>query len=199
MSFVSRAGEKLEHALTVFGVPAMNKTCADLGCNVGGFTQCLLRRGAARVYAVDTGYGALDYTLRKDPRVVTMERTNALHATLPEKVQLIVIDVAWTKQALILPAAKKLLPTEGGDIVTLIKPHYEAPKEWLKAGVLDPNRIQTVLAEVERQFTRLGFSIEGMTESPLKGTAGNTEALAWLKPLPPAPPKPAGAPAPQPS
>src|ERR1051325_6264535 len=95
--FVSRAGIKLEHALNTFGLDVSGLTCADLGSNAGGFVDCLLRRGAAKVYAIDTGYGALDWKLRKDARVVVMERTNAMHATLPEKVAVVTIDVAWTK------------------------------------------------------------------------------------------------------
>src|SRR5712675_3605403 len=98
MPFVSRAGQKLDHALTHFQLDVTGKTCADLGSNTGGFVDCLLQRGATRVYAIDTGYGALDWKLRKDPRVVVMERTNAMHVELPEKVQLVTIDVAWTKQ-----------------------------------------------------------------------------------------------------
>src|SRR5437763_12080304 len=107
--FVSRAGQKLEHALATFHVDVSGKICADLGSNTGGFVDCLLRRGAAKIYAIDTGYGALDWKLRKDPRVIVMERTNAMHATLPEKVDLVTIDVAWTRQKHILPAAKRML------------------------------------------------------------------------------------------
>jgi 23S rRNA (cytidine1920-2'-O)/16S rRNA (cytidine1409-2'-O)-methyltransferase len=103
MPFVSRAGLKLDHALTAFAVDVTGLVCADLGCNAGGFTDCLLQRGAAKVYAVDTGYGALDWKLRKDPRVVVMERTNAMHVTLPEPVGFVCIDVAWTRQRRILP------------------------------------------------------------------------------------------------
>src|SRR4051794_36941461 len=105
--FVSRAGEKLDHALTAFALDVTGFTCADFGANAGGFTDCMLQRGAAKVYAVDTGYGALEWKLRRDPRVVVMERTNAMHATLPEEVDLVTIDVAWTKQRHILPAAWK--------------------------------------------------------------------------------------------
>src|SRR5678809_598758 len=96
--FVSRAGLKLEHALHHFGIDAQGFTCADLGSNTGGFVDCLLQRGAAKVYAVDTGYGVLEWKLRKDPRVVVMERTNAMHVVLPEPVEVVTIDVAWTKQ-----------------------------------------------------------------------------------------------------
>src|SRR6476660_1813424 len=107
--FVSRAGQKLDHALTTFNLDVTHLTCADLGSNVGGFVDCLLQRGAAKVYAVEKGYGVLEYRLRKDPRVVVMERTNAMHVELPERVSLVTIDVAWTRQRNILPAAKRLL------------------------------------------------------------------------------------------
>src|SRR3954463_348007 len=117
-NFVSRAGQKLEHALETFRLDVGGSVCADLGSNAGGFVDCLLQRGAVKVYAVDTGYGALEWKLRKDPRVVAMERTNAMHATLPEAVSFICIDVAWTRQKHILPAAARLL-APGGDIVTL--------------------------------------------------------------------------------
>src|SRR5688500_5350820 len=111
--FVSRAGLKLEHALGVFGVDVAGLVCADFGSNTGGFVDCLLQRGAAKVYAIDTGYGALEWKLRRDPRVVTMERTNAMHVTLPEPIVFVSIDVAWTKQRHILPAARKALAAGG--------------------------------------------------------------------------------------
>src|SRR3954466_11682841 len=130
MPFVSRAGQKLDHALAHFGVDVAGLGCADLGCNAGGFTDCLLQRGAAKVYAVDTGYGMLDWRLRKDPRVVGMERTNAMHAELPEPAGLGGVDGAWTQQQHILPAARRMLAPDGA-VVTLIKPHYEAPSALL--------------------------------------------------------------------
>src|SRR6266404_2482418 len=105
--FVSRAGDKLDHALSTFALDVGGFVCADFGANAGGFTDCLLQRGASRVYAIDTGYGALEWKLRRDPRVVAMERTNAMHVELPEEVDLVVVDVAWTKQRFILPAAWK--------------------------------------------------------------------------------------------
>src|SRR6476661_4233739 len=103
MPFISRAGTKLDHALATFAVDVNARTCADFGSNVGGFVDCLLQRGAAKVYSIDTGYGALDWKLRNDARVIVMERTNAIHVQLPEPVELITIDVAWTKQKHILP------------------------------------------------------------------------------------------------
>src|SRR3989344_6185067 len=118
--FVSRAGLKLEHALKFFNISVRSKVCADLGCSTGGFVDCLLQRGAKKVYAVDTAYGVLDWKLRNDPRVVVMERTNALHVQLPELVDFISIDVGWTRQQLILPHALKLLKPDGV-IVSLIK------------------------------------------------------------------------------
>src|SRR5947207_2315532 len=133
--FVSRAGQKLDHALMAFPIDVIGKICADLGCSTGGFVDCLLQRGAKKVYAIDTGYGVLDWKLRNDPRVIVMERTNAMHVSLSEPVEIVTIDVAWTKQKHILPAAARLL-APGGAIVSLIKPHYEAPAVLLRRGVL---------------------------------------------------------------
>src|ERR1700690_3710153 len=107
-NYVSRAGQKLEHALRSFAIDPTGKICADLGCSTGGFTDCLLQHGASKVYAVDTGYGVLDWKLRKDSRVVVMERVNAMHVQLPELVDVVSIDVAWTRQRRILPSARKL-------------------------------------------------------------------------------------------
>lgn len=180
MPFVSRAGQKLDHALTAFSLDVAGLTCADLGSNTGGFTDCLLQRGAAKVYSLDTGYGVLDYKLRKDPRVVAMERTNAMHANLPEPVRFICIDVAWTKQKHILPAAARMLAPEGS-VVTLIKPHYEAPKERLRKGVLPHDDLPDVLKLVRADIARSGFTILAETQSPITGAKGNVEYLAHLK------------------
>lgn len=176
--FVSRAGEKLEHALSAFALDVGGCVCADLGCNAGGFTDCLLRRGAAKVYAVDTGYGMLDWRLRKDARVVVMERTNALRAELPEKVGLVVVDVAWTRQKVILPAARRLLGA-GGRVVTLVKPHYEAEARQLRRGVLVAGEVAGVLERVRADVREAGFEVVADTESPLLGGKGNREML-WL-------------------
>jgi 23S rRNA (cytidine1920-2'-O)/16S rRNA (cytidine1409-2'-O)-methyltransferase len=182
MPFVSRAGQKLEHALTTFDVDVAGRTCADLGSNVGGFVDCLLRRGAAKVYAVDTGYGALDWKLRNDPRVVVMERTNAMHVELPEPVSLVTIDVAWTKQRLILPAARRLLAPDG-DVLTLIKPHYEADAALLRKGVLPAENLDAVIEKVKYDVAHAGFDLRRTVRSPIKGTGGNVELLAWLQPI----------------
>src|SRR5215218_10393350 len=143
-TFVSRAGQKLEHALATFGLDVRGSVCADLGSNAGGFVDCLLQRGAAKVYAIDTGYGALEWKLRKDPRVVVMERTNAMHAVLPETIWLVTIDVAWTKQRHILPAARRMV-ADDGRVVTLIKPHYEADRAQLVRGVLPEEDVDGVV------------------------------------------------------
>jgi 23S rRNA (cytidine1920-2'-O)/16S rRNA (cytidine1409-2'-O)-methyltransferase len=179
MAFASRAGTKLDHALETFAIDVKGLTCADLGCSTGGFTDCLLQRGARRVYAVDTGYGVLDWKLRKDSRVVVMERTNAMHVTLPEPVSLVTIDVAWTKQRYILPAAKKLLSLRG-QIVTLIKPHYEAERSLLRNGLLPADQLPKVVAAVSAEIRSLGLEISGIVDSPIKGSGGNAEVLAWL-------------------
>jgi 23S rRNA (cytidine1920-2'-O)/16S rRNA (cytidine1409-2'-O)-methyltransferase len=178
--FSSRAGAKLDHALTTFALNVAGFICADLGCSTGGFTDCLLQRGARRVYAVDTGYGVLDWKLRKDSRVVVLERTNAMHVELPEPVALITIDVAWTKQRYILPAARKLLESHG-QIITLIKPHYEAERSLLRNGLLPPDKLAAVVTAVANEIRSLGFEIAGMADSPIKGSGGNAEVLAWLR------------------
>jgi 23S rRNA (cytidine1920-2'-O)/16S rRNA (cytidine1409-2'-O)-methyltransferase len=182
MSFVSRAGQKLDHALTTFEINVTGRACADLGSNVGGFVDCLLQRGAAKVYTVDTGYGALDWKLRKDARVVVMERTNAMHVALPEAVSLVTVDVAWTKQRLILPAARRLL-TDDGDVVTLIKPHYEAEPAMLRKGVLPEENLDAVVEKVKYDIGQTGFELRRTVRSPIKGTGGNVELLAWLRPV----------------
>ena len=180
--FVSRAGLKLEHALAHFGLDVAGLVCADFGCNVGGFTDCLLRRGAVKVYAIDTGYGALDYRLRTDHRVVPMERTNAMHVALPERVDLVTIDVAWTRQAKILPSAHRVLRA-GGEVVSLIKPHYESAPTSPRAGVLPEAEVGPVVTAVLKQARAAGFEPVGTVGSPIKGSKGNVEILCRLKRL----------------
>ena len=178
--FVSRAGLKLEHALQYFQIDVSGCICADLGCNAGGFVDCLLQRGAAKVYAIDTGYGALDWKLRKDPRVVVMERTNAMHARLPEKVARITIDVAWTRQKHILPAARKLIAKDG-IVIALIKPHYEAEASLLRKGILPAEEVAAVVQATTKDIRAAGFDLVQTVESPIKGAKGNIEVLAWLR------------------
>jgi len=185
--FVSRAGAKLDHALAAFDLDVGGLTCADLGSNTGGFVDCLLHRGAAKVYAIDAGHGTLEWKLRKDARVVVMERTNAMHVELPEPVAFISIDVAWTKQKHILPAARRMLGGRdgmaiGGEVVSLIKPHYEADKSLLRKGILPPERVAEVFRAVCVDIEKAGFEIIAVTRSPITGGGGNQELLTWLKP-----------------
>lgn len=177
-SFKSRAGEKLFFALREFSLSVSGLTCADFGSNVGGFVGVLIDQGALKVYAVETGYGVLDWTLRNDPRVVVMERTNAMHVKLPELVDLITIDTSWTKQKNILPNSLANLKPNGR-IITLIKPHYEAP-ELVKKGKLDP----TLAADISRRLAddlsqELSLNLLNFTLSPVVGgKAANTEYIA---------------------
>lgn len=180
-TFVSRAGQKLEHALSAFGLDVGGRVCADLGSNAGGFVDCLLQRGAAKVYAIDTGYGALEWKLRKDPRVVVLERTNAMHVELPERVHVVTIDVAWTKQRHILPAARRMV-ADDGFVVTLIKPHYEAESSQLVRGVLPEAAVDVVVEAVGTDVVAAGFRLARTTRSPIKGSKGNVEVLAELRP-----------------
>ncbi len=190
--FVSRAGEKLDHALDEFELDVAGFECADFGCNVGGFTDCLLSRGAAHVTAIDTGYGVLAWKLRSDERVTVHERTNALHAEPTASVDLVVIDLAWTPQRLALPAARPWLKPDGR-VITLIKPHYELQgeqKSLLKDGFLPSEHAAEVLEEVLRTIPTLDFETIATTQSPLvggkssrrKGVPGNVEFLAQLRP-----------------
>ncbi|HPF37217.1 MAG TPA: SAM-dependent methyltransferase [Phycisphaerae bacterium] len=178
--YVSRAGEKLRHALDALEVDPAGCVCADLGSNVGGFVDCLLRAGAAKVYAVERGYGVVDYSLRSDARVVVKERTDARLVRLPEPVDLVTIDAGWTRQSEILPAAMRLLRPEGR-IVSLIKPHYEAPADALTEGVVEAAALEGVLAKVRETIAIMSpaMRIVAETESPIRGQGGNREFL-WL-------------------
>lgn len=178
--FVSRAGEKLSHALKEFNIELKDLTCADLGCSTGGFTDCMLQNGAQKVYSVDTGYGVIDWKLRNDERVKLLERTNALRVELPEKMDFISIDTSWTKQKNIIPNALKLLK-ENGKIVSLIKPHYEAEKSHLSKGKLKEEFMELTLEKVQNDLLELGLTIHSLIKSPITGKAGkNEEYLVYL-------------------
>ncbi len=206
--YASRGGLKLAHALHAFAIDPRGLVCADMGCSTGGFTDCLLRAGAARVYAIDTAYGQLAWTLRNDPRVVVLERTNALHAAPLELVGLVVADMGWTPQRLVVPAAGRWL-APGGRLVTLIKPHYEvkdrAPRELPRGGVLDEATAGRVAEETSVLIGALGARVLALTPSPILGGAGapgergrgNIEYLALIEPAPDAPLK--GSPPPEPT
>ncbi len=189
--YVSRAGLKLEHALDTFEFDVTGLSCADLGCNIGGFSDCLLQRGAQKLYAVDTGYGTFAWKLRSDERVTTMERTNALHVEPPELVELVVVDLGWTKQDIAIPAAMRWL--DGGTIISLVKPHYELSEdekqiEQVGEG-LSLDAIERVMERVRSTCLDLGLEILGETTSPIKGKksskkgSGNSEILLLLRPL----------------
>lgn len=183
MPFVSRAGEKLAHALKTFAIEPQGLICADFGCSTGGFTDCLLQNGAAKVYAVDTGYGVLEWKLRENPQVVVMEKKNAMHVSLPEKVDLITIDASWTRlDKLAENALKNLKP--GGKIIALLKPHYEANPRLLRKGKLPEDQISAVVAGVIDQLRALGLETAAQAESPITGKKGsNKEVLLLLLPI----------------
>lgn len=179
--YVTRAGRKLAHGLRVFEVEAADKICADLGSHVGGFVDCLLQHGAAKVYSVDTSYGILAWKLRKDERVVVMERTNAMHVELPEPVDIVTIDVGWTPQKKILPRALSLLKPDGL-VIALIKPQYESQEHERHKGVVLEAHLPAVTERVRHSIASCGARIEGETTSPIKGAGGNVELLFLLRP-----------------
>ncbi len=180
--FVSRGGEKLAGALVDFQMDVTGKICADVGASTGGFTDCLLQNGVARVFAIDVGYGQFDYTLRQHSRVVVIERTNARYLEkLDEQVNLVVIDASFISLKLLLPTIKGWL-TPQADLIALIKPQFEAGRQDVgKGGVVRDNKIhRRVLQDILAFAGEQGFVIRGLTISPLKGPAGNIEFLTWL-------------------
>lgn len=185
LPYVSRGGLKLEKAIREFGVSLQGKVAADIGASTGGFTDCMLQNGAVKVFAIDVGYGQLDWKIRSDPRVVVMERTNIRYVTpadLGELLDLSVIDVSFISLKIVLPAIKALLKPQQGQVLCLIKPQFEAGKEKVgKKGVVrEPETHKEVLDNFVELAHSLGFSIQGMTFSPVKGPEGNIEFLAHL-------------------
>ena len=182
--YVSRGGLKLEKALRSFGVDPTGYVCSDSGASTGGFTDCLLQQGAAKVFAIDVGYGQLAWKIRQDPRVVCMERTNIRYVQpedLGEPLDLSVVDVSFISLKIVLPAIARLLkPT--GQVLCLIKPQFEAGKEKVgKKGVVrDPAVHQEVLEHFVALADELGFTIRNLTFSPVKGPEGNIEFLGHL-------------------
>ena len=182
--YVSRGGLKLEKALRDFGVKPEGYVCSDSGASTGGFTDCLLQQGAKKVFAIDVGYGQLDWKIRSDERVVVMERTNIRYVTpedLGEPLDLSVIDVSFISLSIVLPAIKNLLkPT--GQVLCLIKPQFEAGREKVgKKGVVrEPETHKEVLDSFVSLADSLGFTILGLTFSPVKGPEGNIEFLGHL-------------------
>lgn len=184
LAYVSRGGVKLEGALGVFGLDVAGFVCADFGASTGGFTDCLLQRGATRIYAIDVGYGQLHEKLRQDPRVVIMDRTNArtLDAeSLPEKVDLVVIDASFIGMEKLLPSAHAVLREEGF-LVAMIKPQFEVGKGNLKKGVVRDLVVRKAAIERVVEGARtVGFEIRGVNDSVLPGPDGNVEAFMFAQ------------------
>lgn len=183
--YVSRGGLKLEKALRDFHVDPTGFVCSDSGASTGGFTDCLLQQGASKVFAIDVGYGQLDWKIRSDPRVVVMERTNIRYVTpeqLGEPLDLSVIDVSFISLKIVLPAIKALLKPGKGQVLCLIKPQFEAGKEKVgKKGVVrEPETHKEVLDDFVALAAELEFNILGLTFSPVKGPEGNIEFLGHL-------------------
>ena len=183
--YVSRGGLKLEKALRDFGVDPTGYVCSDSGASTGGFTDCLLQQGAKKVFAIDVGYGQLDWKIRSDPRVVVMERTNVRYVTpeqLGEPLDLSVVDVSFISLRIVLPVIKTFLKENAGQVLCLIKPQFEAGKEKVgKKGVVrDPAVHKEVLVDFVALTKEIGFNILGLTFSPVKGPEGNIEFLAHL-------------------
>lgn len=187
--YVSRGGDKLEAALRAFGVDPRGKVCLDIGASTGGFTDCLLQHGAARVHAVDVGKGLLHWKLRNDPRVLVHEGVNARYLRpedIGEPVELVTIDVSFISLRLILPALHGIV-VPGGDVIALVKPQFEAGRGRVgKGGVVrDPGVHREVLEGITRfAVERLGWSVAGAVRSPLRGPAGNVEFFLHLLPRP---------------
>jgi 23S rRNA (cytidine1920-2'-O)/16S rRNA (cytidine1409-2'-O)-methyltransferase len=181
--YVSRGGIKLAHALGVFNINASGMVAADIGASTGGFTDCLLQRGAEKVYAIDVGYGQLDYRIRKDKRVVVMERVNARYpVSLPEKVDLATIDLSFISVTKVIPSVINLLK-DNGDMLVLIKPQFEAKRgEVGKRGIIKaPQMHAAVLGRFIRWAVVQKLRLRGLTASPILGSSGNREFFVLLK------------------
>ncbi len=180
--FVGRGGLKLEAALDAFAIDPTGATCADVGASTGGFTDCLLQRGAARVFAIDVGSGIIDYRLRHDPRVSLLENTNARYLTsLESRPALVAIDVSFISLRLILPAVIRWLPPVA-DVIALVKPQFEAGRAEIgKGGIVRDRKVhRRVLVDVTASAQSLGFKAADVIRSPITGAKGNEEYLVWF-------------------
>ncbi len=181
--FASRGGDKLDAALTHFAIDVDGRICADVGASTGGFTDCLLQHGAAKVYAIDVGKGGLHWKLRNDPRVVVMEGVNARYVEgLPEKISFGAVDASFISLRLLLPVIKEWM-TDKGMIVCLVKPQFEAGRQEAARGggvIRDPTIHRRVLTELMDFTAQKGFGIKGLMRSPILGPKGNVEFLLWL-------------------
>jgi 23S rRNA (cytidine1920-2'-O)/16S rRNA (cytidine1409-2'-O)-methyltransferase len=181
--YVSRGGDKLAGGLAAFAVGVQDAVCADVGASTGGFTDCLLQRGAARVYAIDVGHGILHWRLRSDPRVILLERTNARNlAALPEPIGLATIDASFISLKLLLPAVVGWL-APSADVIALVKPQFEAGRQAVGRGgvVRRPEIHREVLASLLPHVSALGLAPQGLIRSPLLGPKGNVEFLMWCR------------------
>jgi len=181
--FVSRGGIKLANALDALRIEVEGRACLDIGASTGGFTDCLLQRGAARVIALDVGYGQLDWGLRNDPRVAVLERTNARHLApeaLPFAPELVTVDVAFISLRLVLPAVVRCL-APAGELLALVKPQFEVGRERVgKGGVVrDPEHRRDALRAVAAAAAELGLTLRGLAPSGLPGPKGNLETFVW--------------------
>lgn len=181
--YVSRGGVKLEAALRHFQIDAGDKVCLDVGASTGGFTDCLLKAGAKKVYAVDVGYGQFDWKLRKDPRVVLLERENIRYLRrekIPERVDLVVMDVSFISLKLVFPAVQKFL-SSGSQILALIKPNFEVGPKYVKKGVVkDPALHEKVIEEIKAAGMAQDWRCHGTFASPLLGAQGNREFFIYF-------------------
>ena len=186
MPYVSRGGFKLEKAMQLFPIDLQGKVCMDIGASTGGFTDCMLQNGAAKVYSVDVGYGQLAWKLRTDERVVNLERTNIRYITeeqIPQPVDFMSVDVSFISLRLVLPAVQPFLKADGA-VVALIKPQFEAGREKVgKKGVVrDPKVHKEVIQTIYDFVLELGWIPTGLTYSPIRGPEGNIEYLLYIKP-----------------
>ncbi len=185
LPYVSRGGLKLEKAFQVFPIQVQDFVCIDIGASTGGFTDCMLQKGAKKIYAVDVGHGQLDWKLRNDERVICMEKTNFRYVTkeqIPEELDFAATDVSFISLTKILPPAKALLKKDAY-MICLIKPQFEAGREKVgkKGVVTDPGVHKEVIVNIESFAASIGFEIMGLDYSPIKGPEGNIEYLLWLK------------------
>jgi 23S rRNA (cytidine1920-2'-O)/16S rRNA (cytidine1409-2'-O)-methyltransferase len=188
--FVSRGGDKLEAALDAFGIDLAGLTCTDVGSSTGGFTDCMLQRGAKKVYAIDVGKGILHWKLRNHPKVVVLEQTNARYVeSLPEPVDFVTVDASFISLKILLPVVKNWFyappypPPQAGGAVVLIKPQFEAGRKDVSRGdgvIRDPEIHRQVLQDILAFSQSEGFGLKGLIRSPVKGPKGNVEFLAWL-------------------
>jgi 23S rRNA (cytidine1920-2'-O)/16S rRNA (cytidine1409-2'-O)-methyltransferase len=179
--YVGRGGEKLKFAIDRLALDLHGRAGADLGCNIGGFTDCLLQEGVTPVYAVDTGYGMLAWKLRQDERVVVMERTNAMHVELPEPVGVVSVDVGWTRQCHILPNALALCAPDGV-VLSLFKPQYEAAPQLVHRGRIKEGAFEVVLSGTLAELEQMGIAVRDVVRLPQERKRKNPEAILHIHP-----------------